>query len=76
MNNINIGKRLQIVRQARDLTIEDMFAKTGKKTYDRHETSRLDIKFNDLLIICNIFDISIEDLVAEKLTLVYKERLE
>ena len=75
MENINIGKRLSIVRHARGLTIEDVCIRLDRHTYARMETGKMDVKFTDLLKICDILQINVRDLVAEELSIKYQEEI-
>ncbi len=71
---MNIGRRLAIVRQSRGLTIKDVTSKGITNSYDRIETGKINVSFAVLLEICEILQIDIWDLVAEELIVKYKEK--
>lgn len=70
---MDIGKRLSIVRQAKGLTIKQVAKKAKKSTYDRVETNKATIKFDELLKVCDVLDIEIWELCAEELIIKIKD---
>lgn len=75
LNLITIGRRIQRIRQSMDLTREQMCEKTNltEHTYQRIEAGKIDMKVSSLLIICEALDISIHQLIAEKLIVHIKD---
>lgn len=72
---MNIGRRLQLVRQSRGLTI-DQVAKQTVSSYDRIETGKCALKFDLLLKICEVLEIKIWDLTAPVLELTYSDDID
>jgi transcriptional regulator with XRE-family HTH domain len=71
---MNIGKRLQMVRQSRDLTIKEVSEIISNNSYDRIEKGSVRLNFDDMLKICKALDIEVWDLVAKELIITYREK--
>jgi len=71
---MNIGERIKLVRQARQLDQKSVSKKVGFTSYDRIEQGRMEPKFSQILLICDALDIKVWELLAEELIISYKEK--